>query len=128
VIVLDASAVVDLLLRRGTHASVAELLEEHDAISVELLVPEVLQTRRRYEHRGELSGPRAAEALDDLVDLPVDLYPLGPMAREIWRLRADISAYDASYVTLAKHVDATLVTADRRLAKTASRHCQVADN
>lgn len=121
-----ASAVVDLLLQRGSHAQVATLLTDHDAVSSELLVPEVLHALRRYEHRGELTGPRAAAALDDLVDLPVDLYPLGPMARPIWELRGDITPYDATYVVLAQHTGGDLVTADRRLARAAKRHCSVA--
>ncbi|MCK0112793.1 type II toxin-antitoxin system VapC family toxin [Ornithinimicrobium sp. F0845] len=125
-IVLDASAAVDLLLQRGPHAQVATLLTDHDAVSSELLVPDVLHALRRYEHRGELSGPRAAAALDDLVDLPVDLYPVGPMARPIWELCGDITPYDATYVVLAQHTGGDLVTADRRLARTAKRHCSVA--
>lgn len=125
-IVLDASAVVDLLLQRGTHVDVTGLLEAHDAISAELLVPEVLQTLRRFEHRGELTESRAADAVDDLIDLPVELYPISPMARAVWDLRAGITAYDASYVALAERTGGVLVTADRRLAETAERHCQVA--
>ena len=126
-IVLDASAVVDLLLTRGSSQRIRELIEVHEALSVELLVPEVLQTLRRFEHRGELMASRADEAVEDLVSLPVDLHPVAPMARAIWEIRADITAYDAGYVALAASVGATLVTADRRLAGTAQRHCPVAD-
>lgn len=124
-IVLDASAVVDLLLQRGSHARVASLLESHDAVSTELLIPEVLHALRRYERLDELSATRAATAVDDLADLPIDLYPTGPMTSLIWELRADITAYDATYVILATHLDGTLVTADQRLARTAQRHCAV---
>lgn len=124
-IVLDASAVIDLLLRRDTHRSVGTLLGEHEAASVELLIPEVLHTLLRLEQRGELPPARAAEAVEDLGDLPVDLYPLGPMVHGIWDLRGDITAYDACYVALAARLDARLVTGDRRLARTAQRHCRV---
>lgn len=125
-IVLDASAVVDLLLRRDTHRSVGALLAEHEAASVELLIPEVLHVLRRFELRGELLPARAGQAVDDLADLPVELYPTGLMTHGIWDLRADITAYDACYVAAAARLDAQLVTADRRLARTAKRHCAVA--
>lgn len=125
-IVLDASAVLDLLLRRGDGEQIAKLLAEQEALSLELLVPEVLHTLRRFEHRGELATARAAQAVEDFIDLPVDLYPLHPLTRRIWEGRADLTAYDAGYVGLAASVGATLVTTDRRLARTASRHCAVA--
>lgn len=33
------------------------------------------------------------------------------------RLRANLSAYDATYLALAEELDATLLTADRRLTR-----------
>jgi len=35
----------------------------------------------------------------------------------IWALRANVTAYDAAYVILARLLGATLVTRDTRLAK-----------
>lgn len=125
-IVLDASAAVDLLLQQAPWQSVASLMLEHDVISSELLPVETLQAIRRFEHRGEISATRAAQAVEDLLALPVTLHGHLPLARLMWTVRADITAYDATYVTLAAALDAPLVTTDRRLAQTAVRHCEVA--
>lgn len=126
-IVLDASAAIDLLLRRGAHESVARLVADQDAQSSELLIAEVLHALRRFEHRGELTPERAAQAVDDLVDLPVELWPLAPSTRDVWRVRADVTAYDGVYVVLAAELDAVLVTTDGPLSRTAARYCSVAD-
>ena len=125
-IVLDASAAIDLLLRRGEAKSIHRLVDAHDVHCPELLVIEVAQALRRLEHRGELSATRAGQALDDLLDLPLEFYPLAPIVRTAWSMRADISAYEATYVALAEGLGAPLVTTDHRLASTARRHCTIA--
>jgi predicted nucleic acid-binding protein len=41
------------------------------------------------------------------------------------RRRANFSAYDATYVTLAEALSATLLSVDRRLLQATRRHTQV---
>ena len=43
-----------------------------------------------------------------------------PLLSEAWKRRESITVADALYVVLAQHLDATLVTADERLARTPS--------
>ena len=40
-----------------------------------------------------------------------------------WRLRDNLTTYDAAYVALAEHVDAVLVTADAKLANAPGTTC-----
>lgn len=117
-IVLDASAAVEILQRSPRGRS----LEKHvfaDRASVhapDLLHVEVLGALRRVERRGELSAHRAEQALLDLHDLPISLYPSGPLLTRAWELRANLTAADALYTALAESLDAALLTTDRRMA------------
>jgi predicted nucleic acid-binding protein len=68
-----------------------------------------------------VSGPRADQAIQDLLDLRVTRYPHFVFLPHIWRLRDNLSAYDAAYVALTKKLGATLVTRDARLATASAR-------
>ncbi|MGQ0743865.1 MAG: type II toxin-antitoxin system VapC family toxin [Acidimicrobiales bacterium] len=81
-----------------------------------LLSVEVAQVVRRYVAIGDIGASRGAEALADLADLDVVHHPHEPLLATIWRLRSNLSAYDAAYVALALALDAPLITLDRRIA------------
>jgi predicted nucleic acid-binding protein len=118
VIVVDASAMLELLLRTPRGAQVAARLADPDeSLYVpHLLDVEVVQVLRRYEARGVLTADEARAALDDLVALDVERSPHDLLLPRIWELRANLSAYDAAYVALAEALEATLVTCDAKLA------------
>lgn len=125
--VLDASATVEWLLGLPRAAEVGERLEPVDRIlhAPHLLTVEVAQVVRRYVAAGEIAAERGAEALGDLADLDVVLHPHEPLLPTIWRLRSNLTAYDAAYVALALALDATLVTLDARLAAAPGHNAQV---
>jgi predicted nucleic acid-binding protein len=70
----------------------------------------------------------AAAALAYILGLPVRLRALRQLAPTALGLALDcgLSVYDALYVVLARALDATLVTADRRLAEHHDRVALVA--
>jgi predicted nucleic acid-binding protein len=121
VIVVDASAVLEVLLRtRDAERVAARLLGGGDTLHApHLLDLEVAQVLRRYVLAGELSAVRGQEALDDLGDLPLTRYPHSPLLPRVWELRHNLTAYDAAYVALAEALDALLVTRDAALAAAA---------
>jgi predicted nucleic acid-binding protein len=47
------------------------------------------------------------------------------MLVRIWELHANLTPYDAAYVALAETIDATLVTADRRLSLAPGPRCTI---
>lgn len=120
-IVLDASAVLDGLLAGAANAKLAALLAgaEEPLAAPDLLDVETLSVLRRWERRREVSTRRARQALDDLVALPILRYPARTLTDRAWRLRHDLTAYDAQYVALAQELSATLATTDERLAAAA---------
>jgi len=118
-IVLDASVVVELLLASdaGTRA-MARLVAVNAALHApELLDVEVLHVLRRALAREQLTPRRAEQALRLLESLPITRHAHAPLRRRCWQLRANLSAYDATYVALAEGLGAVLMTRDERVAR-----------
>jgi predicted nucleic acid-binding protein len=129
-LVVDASAITELLLGRPACRAVEEQLRDHafDLHAPHLLDVEVLSALRRVVAAGDASPDRAGDAVTDLLDLPLERYPHDGLAPRIWDLRANFSAYDAAYVALAEAITdggAPLLTADARLARAAGDHTHV---
>jgi predicted nucleic acid-binding protein len=118
VIVLDASAIVEWLLRLPRAPVVDERLSRrHESLHVPHLVDvEVAQVIRRLTRRGLADGVRGRQALEDLADLDLVRHPHDVLLPTIWRLRDNLTTYDAAYVALAEALDAPLLTLDARLA------------
>jgi predicted nucleic acid-binding protein len=121
-LVLDASALVDLLLVRP----LAGVIERHVAVHApdlhapQLLDVEVLSALRRVVSSGEASATRASEAIDDLLELPIDRHAHGPLMPRVWQLRETFMAYDATYLALAETLSerpVALLTADAGFAR-----------
>jgi len=119
VIVVDASAVVELLLNTPTGRAVAERLERSGSTlhAPHLLDIEVAQVLRRLARQGDIEPLRGHEALADLAALPLRRYPHRFLLSRIWELRENLTAYDAAYCALAEALDATLLTCDHRIAR-----------
>lgn len=120
-IVVDASVVLDLLLNTPASAAVRRrLFRTGETIHAPYLLDiEVLQVIRRFWLARSIDESRAAEAIEDYLDLSIERYPHELLVARIWELRQNLTAYDASYIALAELLRAPLLTADRRLAKAA---------
>jgi predicted nucleic acid-binding protein len=118
-IVIDASAVVELVLRTdlGIRVESRALAPETRLHAPHLLDVEVAQAMRRLAQLKEIGASRAKQALDDHGALLIRRIAHHEMLTRIWELRESISAYDATYVALAEALDAPLLTCDGRLAR-----------
>lgn len=116
-IVVDASAVIDVLVGEPSETLASRLAEEAMLHSPHLLDTEVLHVLRRFEQRGELSSRQANRARRLYSELGIARYPHWPLSGRVWELRPALSSYDATYVALAEELEATLVTTDQRLAR-----------
>ena len=118
-IVVDASAVLELLLRGpGAAALEARVFRPGETLHAPHLVDlEVAQVLRRFAQGGVLAPARCGEALEDWRAFPVRRYPHEMLLPRIWTLRETLTAYDAAYVALAEALEAPLVTTDAKLAR-----------
>jgi predicted nucleic acid-binding protein len=127
VIVIDASAVIELLLNTAEGQRIATIVLTPDETlhAPHLLDLEVAQVLRRYNASGEMKPARAREALEDYLDLPVTRYPHDLILSRIWELRQNFTAYDASYLALAELLNATLITCDAAFASSKGHRARV---
>ena len=72
-----------------------------------------------------LTAPGARGAVRALRELPVARHAHDPLLDRALGLRDSMTAHDACYVALAKLLDATLMTADLRLACAPGMRCPV---
>ncbi|MGI8727889.1 MAG: type II toxin-antitoxin system VapC family toxin [Solirubrobacterales bacterium] len=120
-IVVDASAAVDLLLRLEGSRRIAAAISAESALDApELIETEFVSCLRRWNRSGKIDAGRAREALDDFAALPLKLHRHSPLRSRVWDLRDHFSAYDATYVALAQSLDSPLLTTDARLRRTAA--------
>jgi predicted nucleic acid-binding protein len=130
-LVVDASAITELLLGRPSAAAVAEQLaaHDHDMHAPDLLDIEVLSALRRLVATGEAGPERAEAAVVDLLDLSLARYAHDILVPRIWSLRANFSAYDAAYVALAEALSdegVPLLTTDGKLGRAVRAHTDLA--
>jgi len=126
VIVIDASALVGMLGKEdeGARRLTRRLIGE-ELVAPHLVDVEVLSGVRRALRIGLIRPERAAQALADLASLPLRRVGHTSLLRRAWELRDNLSAYDATYVALAEHLRAPLLTADVRLAGAPGVRCDV---
>jgi predicted nucleic acid-binding protein len=118
VIVVDASALVELLLQTPVGTRVEKRLERNDdeVHAPHLVDIEIAHALRRLVRMGEVSTPRAEEAIADLLDFDVYRYPHVDLLDRAWTIRANVTVYDAMYIALAEALGAPLLTCDARLS------------
>ncbi len=126
-IVLDASAAVDLLLNLPPHTkAIAQRVAKTPAIAApHLLDAEVGQALRRLVHAGKIDEATALAALADLADLPITRYAHGPLLPGALALRNNVTVYDAIYLVLAEALGATLLTCHGALEKVPGQRAKV---
>lgn len=115
-IVVDASAVVDVLTHKAAGDQLIDLLRTQELSAPHLLDAEVMNTLRSLELGKRLDPASVDAARHGYGDLFVERCRIDALAERIWELRCNFNAYDASYISLAEALDVPLVTCDSKLA------------
>ena len=119
---VDASAALSALLNAGP-ARRALADQQHHAPP--LIDSEVANALRRRVTAQRLDADTAWTALDRWRRLGMTRYAVFSLLDRVWELRENLSAYDASYVALAEHLDCSLLTADARLGRAPGTRCPI---
>jgi len=122
VIVVDASAAVLGLLNDG---DARRSLANASVAVPHLADTEVAHALRSQVLRGVIEDGAARVALDRWARLGIRRFGVVGLLARVWDLRANVTAYDATYVALAEAVGCELLTADARLAAAAGPTCPI---
>lgn len=96
-----------------------------DIAAPDLVDVETVAVLRKRWLAGTVDDRRFAEAVADLLELDFERVPTIRLVRRAYELRANLTAYDATYVALAEVLDCELLTADRRLAHASGPRCSI---
>lgn len=125
-IVVDASVLANAVGDDGAGGAVARAAMAGNDLSIpDLADVEVVSVLRRRWLAKTMSAKRFAAAVSDLASVPADRYPVLPFMPRAYELRANVSAYDATYVALAEQLACVLVTAAARLARAHGPRCAI---
>lgn len=110
--------IVELVLGTRTGTRVRRRLSNPQISlhSPELVDLEVLNVLRRFTSSDTVGPARVAAAVERLGELDLRRHRHGPLLQRIWSWRANLTAYDAAYVTLAEVLGGPLLTTDTRMA------------
>jgi predicted nucleic acid-binding protein len=126
VIVVDASVLAPVVLDHGADGTrMRARLRGERLAAPDLAKVEVASVIRRHLASAAVDDERASQAIWNLIDLPILLFPTAPFLRRAWALRDNVTAYDACYVALAETLACTMLTADGRLARAPGLQCAV---
>ena len=125
--VLDASGAVELVLNTAAGKRLgARLADESVVVHVPHLIDlEISHVLRRYVLAGTLTERMGRQALGRWRRFDVERYPHEPFLDRVWRLRDNLTAYDAVYVALAEALSTVLVTGDRKLVRSPGVHAAI---
>ena len=119
-IVLDASAVVEMLIDSEKGRVAQEHFVAEQSHAPELISYEVLSAIRGRAYGKRLTRAEAFAAMLEFerIEDTLQLWPLlEVMTERAVDLSANVSPYDATYVALAEILPCPLVTADARLGR-----------
>lgn len=119
-LVVDASAVAEILFGTEAGRRAAALLDGHQLLAPQHLTAEVASVIRGWSLSRQITDEEALRAFREFDALGVEQVPMMSLLPAVYSLRHNMSAYDAMYVVLARAVQCQLLTVDARLAAVAA--------
>ena len=73
----------------------------------------------------QVGQPAADRMVERFLDLDIVYYAEDILVRRVWKLRHNLTAYDAAYVALAELLDAPLLTRDQPLSRATGHKARI---
>jgi predicted nucleic acid-binding protein len=115
-VIVDASAMVDLLTGSPVAGTVRDRLRMHELHAPAHFDAEVLSALGRLQRAGQLSPSQVKARIDRLAVAPIDRHALPPLLVGAWGLRQNLRLVDALYVELARQLEFPIATTDTGMA------------
>lgn len=126
-IVVDASILANALGddEDDGHTARSELRSARDLAAPDLIDVETVAVLRKRWLARTIGEGRFDAAITDLQRWDFERVPTLRLIRRAYELRANVTAYDATYVALAELLGCDLLTADQRLAGAIGPGCLI---
>ena len=124
IVVVDASAAMEIALNREYGAQFKEVLKNSDvAISPDTFPSEITNAFWKYASHSELSMDICEKGIEYCLDLVDDFINTKSLCREVFAeaLRNHHPVYDLFYLVLARRNNAFIITRDKKLKQIAKR-------
>lgn len=115
-LVVDASAVAEILFGTEAGQRAAALLDRHELLAPQHLTAEVASVVRGWSLSKQITDEQALRGFREFDALGVEQVSVMSMLPAVHALRHNVSAHDAMYVVLARAAQCSLLTLDARLA------------
>ena len=123
--VVDASIVIEALSGASRARAARDLLSEYRWWTVPSHFDlDCINVWRRMVALGQMSQAYALRILAGVAEGPIERRSTHEFNERILQLGANLTPYDAAYVTLAELLEVPLLTADIRLARAPGPRCE----
>jgi len=123
IVVLDASAAVEIALGRKNSGEFRELLRQSDLVLAPDTYPsEITNVFWKYASFSDLNVEKCEKGIDYCLDLIDDYIATKNLCREVFSesIKTEHSAYDLFYLIIARRHNASIITSDKKMKKTAT--------
>ncbi len=120
IVVLDASAAIDVLLKKGDVVSLLKNIETADiVIAPEIYISEISNTAWKYNKLANFTREESTSLAEDGILLIDKFIPILELWKEALResINYDHPVYDFLYIVCARRNDGILLTKDVKLQK-----------
>jgi predicted nucleic acid-binding protein len=123
--VVDASAVVEVILRTGKAKDVQVAITGRTLFAPSIIDTEVLNALRGLVLRGMLTEADAPDVITKFARMPLRRESIEALRQRVWDLHHNWDAHDASYIALAESLGAEVVTCNKKFARAPGTRCPI---